>query len=103
MADTKKDTEPKGAAATGLQDRVVMASRGSDGTPHQTPDFEFIGPKDGVVAGAVHQLQSVEYAGLQVSTDPDVNPTEEENEAAAKRGEAKAKAEVDARHKGAFA
>lgn len=106
MATPKTETAkaaPTGKDATGVHDRVVMASRGADGTPHQSKDFEFIGDKDAVLAGAVHQLQSAEYAALQTSSDPDVNPTDEENEAAAEKGEAKAKSEVDAHHKGTLA
>jgi hypothetical protein len=101
--DTVKDTAPKGDAATGVRDRVVMASRHADGSHAQSDDFEFIGDKDGVIAGAKHQLVSVAYAGLQTSSDPDVNPTFEEQEAVREVAERKAEAEVEARHKGAFA
>lgn len=94
---------PTGVDATGLQDRVVMASRHADGTPAQSSDFEFIGDKDAVLHAAKHQHVSVALAALQTSTDPDVNPTVEEQEAVIPGAEARAEAEVNARHKGAFA
>jgi hypothetical protein len=94
---------PTGAAATGVQDRVVMASRHADGSHAQSDDFEFIGDKDDAIRGAKHQLVSQAYAALQTSTDPDVNPTEDEQDAAREEAEGRAEAEVNERHKGAFA
>lgn len=98
MAEASKASKP----ADTIHDRVVMASRHGDGTPAQSEDFEFIGPKDGVIAAAKHQHVSVALAALQNSTDPDVNPTLEEQEAVIAPAEKKAEAEVNAKHKGAF-
>lgn len=108
MADDTSNTSSSNAKTpaasksdvTGVQDRVVMASRHADGTPAQSDDFVFIGDKDDATAGAVHQLQSVAYAALQTSSDPEVAPTEDEQAKAADAAEAKAKAEVDQRHEG---
>lgn len=97
------DTKPAPSSTTesnvsGVEDRVVMASRHPDGTPAQSDGFEFIGDKDAVLAGAVHQLRSVEYAKLQTTVDDP--PTVEDNEKAAERGEKRAVAEVNERHPG---
>lgn len=104
MAEGKNETaarsshRPTGPSVSGVEDRVVMASRHPDGTPAQSDGFEFIGDKDAVLRGATHQLQSVEYAKLQ--TDVDNPPTVEDNEKAAAEGEKRAKVEVDERHSG---
>lgn len=104
MAEGKNETaarasnRPSGPSVSGVEDRVVMASRHPDGSPAQSAGFEFIGDKDAVLRGATHQLQSVEYAKLQ--NDIDNPPTVEDNERAAAEGEKRAKAEVDERHNG---
>lgn len=102
MADTKNiDSKPAPSTGTssnvnGVEDRVVMASRHPDGTPAQSAGFEFIGDPEAALAGAVHQLRSVEYAKLQTTVDD--APTAEDNEKAAARGEKRAVAEVNERH-----
>lgn len=99
-------------------DRVVMASRRADGTPDQTPDFEYIGPKDRVLAAAKQQLaeqavSAVDVAIRGVSSDA-ANPGEEGSSApdaavqeikdahdkAAAAAHKRAEAEVNENHKG---
>lgn len=48
---------PAAAAVVGDKDRVVMASRRADGTPDQTPDFEYIGDKDVTLRATEEQLK----------------------------------------------
>lgn len=107
MAESKKAAEetaarssarPSGPSVSGVEDRVVMASRHPDGTPAQSAGFEFVGDRDAVLAGAEHQLQSVEFAKLQTTVED--APTVEDNERAAEEGAKRARAEVDERHHG---
>jgi len=104
MAAEKEATVggPKGKESAGVHDRVVMASRHADGSPAQSEDFEFIGPKDDVKEAARHQLVSAAHAALQTASDPEFAPSAEDQEKAVGPAEKKADAEVDAHHKGAF-
>lgn len=93
---------PEGKDSAGVRDRVVMASRHADGTPAQSEDFEFIGPKDGVKEAARHQLVSVAHAQLETASDPTYSPSVEDYEKAIEPAEKRADAEVEKHHRGAF-
>lgn len=100
----------------GDHDRVVMASRLADGTPDQTPDFEYIGDKDTAITAAKVQLgqqaaSAVDVAAAttlstagQVATaeasepDPDIAKLKGLQESAVAKAEKAAEAEVDARY-----
>ena len=128
MASKASKTENKNLP-TGDHDRVAMASRLPDGEPHQTPDFEFIGPRDAVEAAAEEQLRQqrvsaadtamrgVEAGGGGLAEesgskkDGTINPSDapqdpsivklaEAHEAAAAAGEGQAASEVAEHHKG---
>lgn len=107
MAETTK--RPEGPKFEGDHDRVVMASRLPDGTPAQTENFTYIGDKETSVAAAKEQLatQAVSAADAadrsraeDLSSAPDPAAVEriKTHERAAKSAEAKAEAEVNARH-----
>lgn len=109
MAEKANATENK-TNTGGDHDRVAMASRLPDGTPHQTPDFEFIGDKDFAIEASKQQLREqavsakdVELRGAGTADEGDSSPDAEvqklidAHEAAAKSAEAKAEAEVNAR------
>lgn len=112
MAEKATPTENK-TNTGGDHDRVAMASRLPDGTPHQTPDFEFIGDKDFAIEATKQQLREqavsakdVELRGAgsgNASTDGDSAPDPEvqklidAHEKAAKSAEGKAESEVNAR------
>lgn len=94
----------------GDHDRVVMASRKPDGTPDQTPDFEYIGDKDTSIKATEKQLTEqrvsaadVEARGVTASgegefvEDPSIAKVAKAHEAAAKDAAKDAKAEVNAR------
>jgi hypothetical protein len=103
MAENKpapKVDEPE-VQSVGVHDRVVMASRFSDGTtPAQSAEFEFIGPKDDAKAGARHQHVSAALANLEpVSTDGPF-PSKEERDKVIGPAEKAADAEVDKLHRG---
>lgn len=57
MANKKANATERKDLPTGDHDRVAMASRLPDGTPHQTPDFEFLGDEDAVREAAEVQLK----------------------------------------------
>src|SRR5688500_9687322 len=64
-ADKPVATEAKPLAVAD-HDRVVMASRLPDGSPHQTPDFEFIGDKEIVSDAAKRQLSEQAVSAVDV-------------------------------------
>jgi hypothetical protein len=102
MADNSKSA-PKAEEnqSVGVHDRVVMASRRSDGvTPAQSEDWEFIGPKDAVKAGARHQHVSAALANLEPVTLDGPFASEEERKKAAEAAEKRADAEVEDKHNG---
>jgi len=91
-------------------DRVQMASRLPDGTPHQTPGFEFVGDAKSTEAATAEQLrqQAVSAADVRIRTQH-ATPEEDEgklsadqqaltdaHEQAAKAGEARAVADTKA-------
>ncbi len=111
MAEKANATENK-TNTGGDHDRVVMASRLPDGTPHQTPDFEFIGDKDFAIEATKQQLREqavsakdveLRGAGSRASEegdsapDPEVQKLIDAHESAAKSAEGKAESEVNAR------
>jgi hypothetical protein len=105
MAESKAASAPKvedsQTQSVGVRDRVLMASRLADGvTPAQTADFEFIGPKDAVKAGARHQHVSAALAELEPVTSDGPFPSKEEREAVIEPAEKRADAEVDKFHRG---
>ena len=58
MADQKSNEKsPAVKAVGGDHDRVVMASRKPDGSPDQTPGFEYIGDKEAVLEATKEQLR----------------------------------------------
>lgn len=93
-------------------DRVVMASRKPDGTPNQTPDFEFIGDPELVLEANTEQLkvQAVSAAdanarGQNVAASEDAGPEDptiaklqDVHAEAEKAAESQAKSEVKAKH-----
>jgi hypothetical protein len=117
MAETAKpvETEAK-VAGGGDHDRVAMASRLPDGTPHQTADFEYIGDKDVAIDAAKRQLAEqavsavdVEHRGVGAppatgegssEPDPGVRKLKAAQDKAAKAAESSAEREVNARHHG---
>lgn len=98
------ENKPAAKAAeqsSGVRDRVIMASRLADGvTPAQTPDFEFIGPKDAVKEGARHQHVSAALAELEPVTSDGPIPSKEERDAVIEPAEKRADAEVEKFHRG---
>ncbi len=104
MGDTKGDV-----------DRVQIASRHPDGTPAQTPDFEFIGNKDFAIEASKKQLaeQAVSATdtalrgplGLGGTSDQGNEPDEnvqkliDAHEAAVKGAHSQAESEVNAKFK----
>lgn len=113
----KAPASPATAAVGGDKDRVVMASRLKDGTPDQTPDFEYIGDKEATLRATEEQLkvQAVSAADVAArgaaspaedetngpSTGPESDPSiaalNEVHKAAEERAVKAARAEVDAR------
>lgn len=94
----------------GDHDRVVMASRKPDGSPDQTPDFEYIGDKAVSIAATEKQLTEqrisaadVEARGVtsggteETKQDPSVAKVAKAHEAAAKGAAKDAKSEVESR------
>ena len=93
-------------------DRVVMASRKPDGTPDQTPDFEFIGDPEMVLEANTEQLkvQAVSAADANARgqndgssdeegpEDPTIAKLQDVHADAEKAAEAQAKTEVKAKH-----
>lgn len=129
MATKKESATERKDLPTGDHDRVAMASRLPDGTPHQTPDFEFLGDREGVEAAAKEQLKQqrvsaadsaargVEAGGgvLEAESgsakegivnpkdapqDPSIEKLQKLHEEAAAAGEAQAESEVAERHHG---
>jgi hypothetical protein len=103
MAENKSapKVEDKAAQSVGVRDRVVMASRRSDGvTPAQSEDFEFIGDKEAVKKGARHQHVSAALAELEPASLDGPFPSKEEREAVIEPAEKRADAEVDKHHRG---
>ena len=94
--------EPKAEnQSTGVHDRVVMASRFSDGvTPAQSEEWEFIGPKDAAKEGARHQHVSAALANLEPVSLDGPFPTREEREKVIGPAEKAADAEVEKFHRG---
>lgn len=107
--DTQGKVTPKAD-----HDRVVMASRLPDGTPAQTPTFEYIGDKDVAIHAAKRQLseQAVSAADVAIrgvtsadaigpgEPDPAVQEIKDAHEAAAKAAESRAESEVNKNHAG---
>jgi hypothetical protein len=98
---------------TGDHDRVVMATRNPDGSPRQSADFEFIGPKDVAEAHAKEQLAQLHVSAADTAIrgvtspadepgEPDafVKPIKDAHEKAVKAAHARAEAEVAERHNG---
>ncbi len=113
MPDQQIPTEAKKAVG-GDHDRVVMASRLPDGSPHQTPGFEYIGDKQVAVEAAKRQLveqavspKDVELRGASAGpaaageAEPDAEGKKllEAHQAAAKGAEKAAESEVNAAYK----
>jgi hypothetical protein len=70
MADettAKVPASPAAAAVGGDHDRVVMASRQADGTPDQTPDFEYIGDKETTLKATKTQLTEQAVSAVDVA------------------------------------
>lgn len=100
----------------GDHDRVVMASRKADGTPDQTPDFEYIGDKETAVSAAKTQLGQQAASAVDVAEattlstaanvaaaeasepDADIAKLKAKQEAAIAKAEKAAEAEVNARY-----
>jgi len=114
MAEKATPTENK-TNTGGDHDRVAMASRRPDGTPHQTNDFEFIGDQQVAIDAAKHQLREqavsakdVELRGAGTAEadadaskpDPEVQKLIDAHNAVAKSAEGKAEAEVKSRSEG---
>jgi hypothetical protein len=114
MAEKATPTENK-TNTGGDHDRVVMASRLPDGTPHQTNDFEFIGDRQVAIDAAKQQLREqavsakdVEMRGAGTADadadaskpDPEVQKMIDAHEAAAKSAEGKAESDVKSRSNG---
>lgn len=116
MAETAKpvETEAK-VAGGGDHDRVAMASRLPDGTPHQTADFEYIGDKDVAIDAAKQQLAEQAVSAVDVERrgvgapatgegsselDPEAKKLKAAQDKAAKAAESSAEREVNARHNG---
>ena len=103
MAENKpapKVDEPE-VQSVGVRDRVVMASRFSDGvTPAQSAEFEFIGPKDDAKAGARHQHVSAALAQLEPASSEGPFPSKEDQEKVIGPAEERADAEVEKLHRG---
>lgn len=112
--NAKVPATPAAGSTTGDHDRVVMASRRADGTPDQSPDFEFIGDRDATLEATKAQLATSAVsavdaerqravatpdAGEEGSSEPDPVVAEDvkAKEAAAKSAEKAAEAEVAAR------
>lgn len=101
-------------APSGDHDRVVIASRKPDGSPDQTDDFEFIGPKDVVEAQNAEQLkvQKVSAADTAIrgvtsgeaegsgKEDPTIAELTKAGDSAEAAAVAQAKAEVAEHHQG---
>jgi len=110
---TQGKTTPQGD-----HDRVVMASRRPDGTPAQTEDFEFIGPRDFAIKAAQEQraqqaVSAVDVAIRGVTTsaqgegnegssepDPAVSEIKAAHDKAADAARKEAEKEVESRHAG---
>lgn len=87
--------------SVGTRDRVVMASRLSDGvTPAQAAEWEFIGPKDGAKEAARHQHVSAALANLDPVSTEGPFPSKEERDAAVGPAEKRADTEVEKLHRG---
>jgi len=112
MPDKATPTESK-TNIGGDHDRVVMASRLPDGTPHQTPGFEFIGDRQVAIDAAKHQLREqaisakdVELRGASTAEadaeaskpDAEVQKIIDAEETAGAAAEKMAEAEVKSRH-----
>lgn len=101
MAEDKSAPKAENNQSVGVHDRVLMASRLSDGvTPAQSENWEFIGDKEAVKAGARHQHVSAALAELEPVTSDGPFPSAEEREKVIGPAEKRADAEVEARHKG---
>ena len=101
MAESKSAPKAEENQSVGVHDRVVMASRRSDGvTPAQSEDWEFIGDKEAAKAGARHQHVSAALANLEPVTTDGPLPSKEEREKVIEPAEKRADAEVDKFHKG---
>lgn len=100
---------------SGDHDRVVMASRKPDGTPDQTPDFQFIGPADMVEDMNAEQLRQQKVSAADVALrgvsagssaetseaeDPTIAELQAAHQQAEKAADKQAAAEVKAKHDG---
>lgn len=101
---------------SGDHDRVVMASRKPDGTPDQTPDFEFIGPADMVEEMNAEQLRQQKVSAADVAIrgvtsgpgpaedsdeeDPTIAELKDAHADAEKAADKQAATEVKQRHEG---
>lgn len=103
------------AEMKGDHDRVVIASRKPDGTPDQSPDFEFIGPKTFAVEASKEQMRQqavsavdteirgVESGGTAAAStkeDPTIAKLQQAHDTAASAAEKRAEAEVNEGHHG---
>lgn len=114
----KVPASPATAAVGGDHDRVVMASRKADGTPDQTPDFEYIGERETTLRATKEQLREQAVSAADVAergvtagneadtsklpstgpqSDPSIAAIADKHRAAADAAEKAAEAEVDAR------
>ncbi|MGZ4617172.1 MAG: hypothetical protein ACXV3F_00280 [Frankiaceae bacterium] len=101
MAENKPAPKAEENQSVGVRDRVVMASRKSDGvTPAQSEEWEFIGPKDAAKQGARHQHVSAALANLEPVSLDGPFPSAEEREKAVEPAEKRADAEVEKFHRG---
>jgi hypothetical protein len=118
MTQAKNDDKPVATETKPLaaadHDRVVMASRLPDGTPHQTPDFEYIGDAQFAEDAAKRQLGEQAASAIDVAErgataapaegegepDPETAKLKAAQDKAVKAAESKASSEVKARHHG---
>lgn len=113
----KVPSSPASKAVVGDKDRVVMASRLADGTPDQTPNFEYIGDKEVTLAATKTQLTEQAVSAVDVAergvssepesadgspstgpqSDPSIGAMADLHEAAKDAAESAAESEVNAR------
>lgn len=116
----KVPASPAAAAVGGDHDRVVMASRKADGTPDQTPDFEYIGDKETTLRATKEQLTQQAVSAVDVAergvtsseaggddksglpatgpqSDPSIAALADKHDAAKSAAESAAESEVNAR------
>lgn len=117
--NAKVPASPATQAVGGDHDRVVMASRTAAGTPHQTPDFEYIGDKETTLKATKEQLTQQAVSAADVAergvtsaaeaadtsklpstgpqSDPSIAAIDDKHQAAKDAAESAAESEVDAR------